>query len=108
MCAATGDWVKVLKIRLHRAEQGVWFEGEAVGGTYKEGVVGWGCSKCRSQRLKLAKFLFGRNLRKPVLRSSPKFHEESIKIAGVRAIFCLVNFWCGLARWPNKGGKNPV
>ena len=51
MCAATGDWIKILKIRLHRAEQGVWFEGEAVGGTCTEGVVGWGCSKCRSQRL---------------------------------------------------------
>ena len=42
------------------------FEGEAVGGTCKEGVVGWGCSRCRGQRLKLARFLFGRNLRKPV------------------------------------------
>ena len=41
------------------------------------------------------------------LRSSPKFREESIKIEGVRAIFRLVNFWCGLARWPNKGGKKP-
>ena len=64
--AATGLSVKILKIRLHGAEQGVLFEGEAVGGTCKEGVVGWECSKCRSQRLKLAKFLFGRNLRKPV------------------------------------------
>ena len=66
MCTATGYWIKILKICLHGAEQRVWFEGEAVGGTCKEGVVGWGCSKCRSQRLKLAKFLFGRNLRKLV------------------------------------------
>ena len=51
---------------LHEAEQVVLFEGEAVGGTCKEGVVGWGCSRCRSQRLKLAKFLFERNLREPV------------------------------------------
>ena len=58
--------MKVLKIRLHEAEQGVLFEGEAIGGTCKEGVVGWGCSRCRSQRFNLAKFLFGRNLRKPV------------------------------------------
>ena len=66
MCTATGEWIKILKIRLHGAEQGVWFEGEAAGGTCKKAVVGWGCSKCRGQRLKLAKFLFGRNLRKPV------------------------------------------
>ena len=66
VCTATGDWIKILKICLHRAEPGVCFEGEAVGGTCKEGVVGWGCSRCRGQRLKLAKFLFGRNLRKPV------------------------------------------
>ena len=58
--------MKILKIRLHGAEQGVWVEGDTIGGTYKEGVVGWGCSKCRGQRLKLAKFVFGRNLRKPV------------------------------------------
>ena len=118
MCTAMGDWIKILKICLHRAEQRVWFEGEAVGGTCKEGVVGWGCSRCRSQRLKLAKFLFGQNLKKPVrdylnnqpiaslqnrggaiegvtLKSLPKLCEESIKIGGVRAIFRLVNFWCG-------------
>ena len=63
---ATGLSVKIIKIRLHEAEQRVRFEGEAVGGTCKEGVVGWGCSRCRGQWLKLAKFLFGRNLRKPV------------------------------------------
>ena len=40
VCTATGDWIKILKICLRRAEQGVWFEGEAVGGTCKEGVVG--------------------------------------------------------------------
>ena len=66
LCTATELSLKILKIHLHEAEQGVLFEGEAVGGTCKEGVVGWGCSKCRSQRLKLAKFLLGRNLRKPV------------------------------------------
>ena len=63
---ATGLSVKLLKICLPEAEQGVLFEGEAVRGTCKEGVVGCGCSRCRSQRLKLSKFLFGRNLRKPV------------------------------------------
>ena len=63
---ARGLSVKKLRICLHEAEQGILFEGEAVGGTCKEGVVGWGCSRCRSQRLKLAMFLFGRNLRKPV------------------------------------------
>ena len=41
------------------------------------------------------------------LRSSPKSREESIKIEGVSAIFRLVNVWCGLARWPNKGEKKP-
>ena len=66
LCTATGLSVKILKNHLHEAEQGVLFEGEAVGATCKEGVAGWGCSKCRNQRLKLAKFLFGRNLRKPV------------------------------------------
>ena len=66
LCTATGLSVKILRIRLHQAAQGVLFEGEAVEGTCKEGVVGWGCSRCRSQRLKLAKFLFGRNLRKSV------------------------------------------
>ena len=54
LCTATGLSVKILKFRLHEAEQGVLFEGEAVGGTCKEGVVGWGCSRCRSQRLKLS------------------------------------------------------
>ena len=34
---ATGLSVKIIKIRLHEAEQGVLFEGEAVGGTCKEG-----------------------------------------------------------------------
>ena len=63
---ATGLSVEIMKICLHGAEQRVLFEGEAVGGTCKEGVVGCGCSRCRGQRLKLAKFLFGRNLRKPV------------------------------------------
>ena len=58
--------MKILKTRLHEAEQGVLFEGEAIGGTCKEGVVGWGCHRCRSQTLKLAKFLLGRNLRNPV------------------------------------------
>ena len=47
---ATGLSVKIIKIHLHEAEQRVLFEGEAIGGTFKEGVVGWGCSKCRSQR----------------------------------------------------------
>ena len=126
LCTATGLSVEVLKIRLHKAEQGVLFAGEAVGGTRQEGVVGWGCSRCRSQRLKLAKFLSGnrfaiisitsRSLPFKIggeiectpLRPWPKFREESIKIEGVKAIFRLVNFWCGLARWPNKGGKNPV
>ena len=61
-----GTLVKILKICLHEAEQGVLFEREAVGGTCKVGVVGWVCSRCRSQRLKLAKFLCGRNLRKLV------------------------------------------
>ena len=57
---------KDIKSLFAQSEQGVWFEGEAVRGTCKEGVVGWGCSKCRGQRLKLAKFLFRRNLKKPV------------------------------------------
>ena len=70
LCTATGHLVKILKICLHEAEQGVLFEGEAVGGTCKEGVVGWGCSRCRSQRFKLAKFLFGRNLKKTGSRLS--------------------------------------
>ena len=37
---ATGLSVKIIKIRLHEAEQRVLFEGEAVGETCKEGVVG--------------------------------------------------------------------
>ena len=33
LCTATGHSVKILNIRLHEAEQGVLFEGEAIGGT---------------------------------------------------------------------------
>ena len=119
--------MKILKIRLHEAEQDVLFEGEGVGGTCKEGVVGWGCSRCRSQRLKLAKFLFGRNLRKPVCdylnnqliaslqnRRGDRGDASEVVAEVSRGIdlnwrswsdFSFGEFWCGLARWPKKGGK---
>ena len=45
--AATGEPVDGFRIRLHEAEQKVLFKGEAVGGTVREGVAGWGFSGCR-------------------------------------------------------------
>ena len=56
VAVATEGPVVQSKICLRRAEQEVLFRGEAVGGTVREGVVGWGVRGCSLQRLKLQKF----------------------------------------------------
>ena len=52
---ATGEPLIGFEFRLHVARQEVSFSGEAVGGTVRDGVAGWGVRRCRGQRLKLAK-----------------------------------------------------
>ena len=44
---ATGEPLDGSSNRLHGAEQKVSFKGKAVGGTFGEGVAGWGFSSCR-------------------------------------------------------------
>ena len=53
---ATGEPLTGIEFCLRVAGQEVSFRGEAVGGTVREGVAGWGVRLCRGQRLKLAKF----------------------------------------------------